>query len=267
VMDAASAAAQVTAVRVSGLDRYGTAASLSRRTFAPGVPVAYVATGADYPDALAAGAAGAQLGGPVLLTAQGALPPATLAELGRLQPQRIVVVGGAAVVSDGILNRAAGLARQAVRLSGADRYQTAFAIARDLGAPASIHTVGLAKGLGFPDALAAGPAVAAAGGSLLLVGATVTPGLAEELVRSDPERVLVAGLAGAVPAGVIAQVNALFAPSSEGTPPPPMRQALTPNDPGIPDATWQTQVAPYPAGAELPWLELPPADWQHDPAG
>ena len=109
----------------------------------------------------------------------------------------------------------------------------------------------MAKALGFADALAAGPAVAAAGGSLLLVGATVTPALAEELVRSDPQEVLVAGLAGAVPAGVVTQVQGLFAPSSEGTPPPPMRQSLTPDDPAIPDTTWKTQVAPYPAGAEL----------------
>ena len=109
-----------------------------------------------------------------------------------------------------------------------------------------MHTVGLAKALGFPDALAAGPAVAAAGGSLLLVGATMTPALAEELVRSDPQVVLVAGLTGAIPAGVVTQVQGLFAPSSEGTPPPPMRRSLTPDDPGIPDTTWKTQVAPYP---------------------
>lgn len=266
-MAAASEAAQVAALRVSGPDRYSTAAGLSETTFAPGVPIAYLATGVNFPDALAAGAAAAQLGGPVLLTAPGALPAATLAELTRLRPQRIVVVGGATVVSGGVLNRLAGLAPQAVRLGGGDRYETAFMIARDLGAPASMHTVGLASGLGFADALAAGPAVAAAGGSLLLVGAAVTPGLAEELVRSDPVQVLVAGLEGAISAGVVAQVEALFAPPSEGTPPPPMRQSLAPNDPGIPDTTWQTQDAPYPVSAELPWLELPPADWQHDPAG
>ncbi len=268
VMAAASAAAQVPAVRVSGADRYATAADLSRGAFAPGVPVAYVATGGNYPDALAAGAAGAQLGGPVLLTAQGALPAPTLTELERLQPQRIVAVGGAPVVSSAVLNHLARLTPQVVRLGGANRYETAFMIARDLGAPASMRTVGLATGLGFADALAAGPAVAAAGGSLLLVGATATPALAEELVRSDPEQVLVAGLTGAVPAGVVAQVHGIFAPSSEGTPaPPPMRQALGFDDPEIPDATWQTQQAPYPAGAELPWLELRAAEWQHDPAG
>ena len=46
-----------------------------------------------------------------------------------------------------------------------------------------------------------------------------------------------------------------------------MRQSLTPDDPDIPDVTWQTQDAPYPEGAELPWLELPPSEWQHEPAG
>ena len=264
-MEAASAAAGVPAERAWGLDRHETAAALSGMTFGAGVPIAYVATGADFPDALAAGAAAAQLGGPVLLTAGTVLSAAARDELVRLKPQRIVAVGGAAVVADGVLNQLAQLAPQAVRISGADRFETALAVARDLAAPASAHTVGLATALDFADALAAGPAVAAAGGALLLVGGSVTPALAEELVRSDPERVLIAGLAGAVPDGVVTQVQELFAPSSEGTPPPPMRRAVTPNDPDIPDITWQTQESPYPEGAELPWLELPPEEWQHDP--
>jgi spore germination protein YaaH len=86
-------------VRVAGANRYDTAAALSRSAFAPGVPVAYVATGASFPDALAGGPAAARNGGPVLLTDPLALPSATATELARLKPAKIVVLGGTASVS------------------------------------------------------------------------------------------------------------------------------------------------------------------------
>jgi hypothetical protein len=41
--------------RLSGPDRYATAAALSSSTFGPGVPVVHVATGAAFPDALSGG--------------------------------------------------------------------------------------------------------------------------------------------------------------------------------------------------------------------
>ena len=93
--------AHTTAVsRIAGTDRYGTAAAISRSSFAPGVAVAYVATGESFPDALAGAAAAAHDGGPVLLTARDVIPPATLDELTRLRPARIVVLGGPGVISD-----------------------------------------------------------------------------------------------------------------------------------------------------------------------
>ncbi len=67
--------------RLSGADRYATAAAVSAASFSPGVPVAYVATGANFPDALAAGAAAAERGGPVLLVTGSAIPASTAAEL------------------------------------------------------------------------------------------------------------------------------------------------------------------------------------------
>ena len=86
--------------RLSGSDRYGTAAAISAATFpTPGVPVAYVATGANFPDALAGSVAAARAGGPLLLVSSTTVPAATAAELRRLAPGRIVVLGGPSVVS------------------------------------------------------------------------------------------------------------------------------------------------------------------------
>jgi hypothetical protein len=84
--------------RRAGADRYATAAAISAASFAPGVPVVFIATGQSYPDALAGGPAAAKEGGPLLLV-RSFIPLATANELQRLGPARIVVLGGAGVVS------------------------------------------------------------------------------------------------------------------------------------------------------------------------
>lgn len=89
--------------RLAGADRYATAAAVSAATFAPGVPVAYVAAGTDFPDALAGGPAAAAQGGPILLVGRDAVPAVTAAELARLRPARIVVLGGPAAASDALV--------------------------------------------------------------------------------------------------------------------------------------------------------------------
>jgi putative cell wall-binding protein len=89
--------------RLSGGDRFSTAAAISAATFAPGVPVAYVATGLNFPDALAGAAAAGSQGAPILLVMTDSVPAATVAELQRLQPGRIVILGGPGAVSDGVV--------------------------------------------------------------------------------------------------------------------------------------------------------------------
>ena len=91
-------------VRQAGANRYATAAAISAGAFSPGVSVAYVALGTNFPDALAAAAAAGHLDGPLLLVTTSTIPIETAAELTRLRPGRIVVVGGPAVVSDGVLD-------------------------------------------------------------------------------------------------------------------------------------------------------------------
>src|SRR5574338_20327 len=139
--------------RLYGQDRYETAVAISR-TFAPGVPVAYVATGRTFPDALTAGAAAAAQGGPLLLVNTTTIPDAVRAELSRLRPQSIVVAGGSAIVRAGVLAELNAMALGgATRLWGADRFGTAAAISR--AAFSSAGSVHIATGLGFAQAVAA----------------------------------------------------------------------------------------------------------------
>jgi putative cell wall-binding protein len=196
--------------RAEGPDRYATAAKLSEGAFAPDVPVAYVATGLNFPDALAAGAAGAHFGGPVLLTKGDTLQPATATELARLKPKRIVVVGGPDVVSSTTEAQLRSLAPEVVRLAGADRWETSRAVARDMRGTREAQMVSLATGGDFPDALSAGPAVAALGGSLVLVGTTLAPGMAEEVLRNEPALIVAVGGPSVVSASVLDRARAMF---------------------------------------------------------
>lgn len=154
--------------RISGADRYQTAAKVSASRFAAGVPVAYVVTGAEFPDALAAGVAAGVERGPVLLTQPTTLPPATAAELDRLRPAEIVVVGGTGSVSDGVLAQLHGkTSGEVTRVQGPDRFATAAAVARHaFTAPTTAY---VASGETFPDALAGVPAAVRQGAPLLLV--------------------------------------------------------------------------------------------------
>lgn len=201
------------ASRLAGADRYETAAAISRATFERNVPVAYVATGADYPDALGAVPAAGREGGPVLLVRSGALPAATRAELSRIAPQRIVVLGGTTAVSAIVASQLqAYTPRPVERRNGADRYETAVAVSRASFGPDVSH-VYIATGANFPDGLAGGPAGAAARGPLLLVRSDSLPAsVRAELVRLTPQRVTILGGMNAVPESVRNEINALFNP-------------------------------------------------------
>ena len=71
--------------RIAGNNRYATAAAVSADTFTAGVPVAYIATGEMFPDALSGAGAAGMSGGPILLVRPDAIPAETAS---RAQPTR-----------------------------------------------------------------------------------------------------------------------------------------------------------------------------------
>jgi len=89
--------------RWSGGDRYTTAAEISRSAgWDEGNAVTvYLATGTNYPDALAVGASAGD--GPLLFVKGGDMTEATRGEIRRLYPCHIVAVGGSDVVPDAVV--------------------------------------------------------------------------------------------------------------------------------------------------------------------
>lgn len=186
--------------RVGGQNRYLTSVYISKQ-FKPGVPVAYVATGNDYPDALAAASVAGAQKSPVLLTEKSRVSPDVIAELKRLQPKRIVVVGGEGVVSKAVFNQlksTSGFTNNVVRKAGSNRYATAVAVAQD-AYPGKNQVIFVASGEDFPDALAASSAAAYLGGPVLL---TTKDKLSDEtwqaISKFQPKRIVFVGGPGVI---------------------------------------------------------------------
>jgi hypothetical protein len=147
----AAAAATVTETdRISGPDRYATAVAISSE-YPAGVGVVYVASGANFPDALSAAPAASLQGGPLLLAPQAALPDLVRNEIVRLRPALIVVVGGPMSVSSRVYDQLAMIA-PIRRDAGLDRYETSRIIVRN-AFRAGADTAIVATGANFPDAL------------------------------------------------------------------------------------------------------------------
>lgn len=200
--DAAQAATAVTVaggpIRISGTNRYATAAGVAA-SWPEETDTAFVVSGSQFPDALAAAARAGVHDAPLLLTRQDTIPPETESALRRLRPQRVVVVGGESAVSTTVLNRLKlhASSGQVLRLAGTDRYDTAAAVSRLY--PAQPQTAYLASGQTFPDALA-GAALAGHRQAPLLL--TRPDGLdastRAELARLAPRQVIVLGGRSAV---------------------------------------------------------------------
>ncbi|HYO18660.1 MAG TPA: cell wall-binding repeat-containing protein [Dermatophilaceae bacterium] len=93
-----------TVERWAGVDRYATAAVISSKTYPQGATTAYLASGENYPDALAGGPVAARAGAPLLLTRRDCVPASVLEELTRLGATKIVVLGGVGAVSEAAAN-------------------------------------------------------------------------------------------------------------------------------------------------------------------
>ena len=178
----------------------------------PTVGTVYVATGLAHADALGAGPAAAAAGGPVLLTPPAGLPEAVRSTIDRLNPERIVVVGGKQAVSDTVLGELAPLSPRVERLAGTDRYGTAAAIALDEFRPEdgqSTPIVFVADGIGFADALSGGAVAAAMGAPLLLTAPGALPAAtATALAALRPSKIVVLGGEAAVGRAVADQLAA-----------------------------------------------------------
>ncbi|MFD0638875.1 cell wall-binding repeat-containing protein [Catenulispora yoronensis] len=169
-----------TVKRLFGSARYSTALAVAGEF--PAGKEAVVATGLDFPDALAAGPLAAQRSAPIVLSEGNVVSGATAAFL--RGKGTVDAVGGAAVKAVKGLVGSGGSGPVVNTYAGADRFATALdvagALAKGLGRP--VTGVGVAYAFNFPDALTGGAFAATAGQPLLLTDrGTADPGLVAAL--------------------------------------------------------------------------------------
>ncbi len=192
VLLAIDALESIEATRLSGADRYATAARVAEETVrrldaAGGYDgTVFVTTGANFPDALAASPLAAKSGWPILLTKSDTLGPETAAALSSTGATRAIVLGSTNAVGAPIeteLVTALG-PDHVIRLAGSNRYGTAIKVAGYgiTNCGLGVSGVAISTGENFPDALAGGVMAAKTGTVLLLTPTGWLDGSVEDLL-------------------------------------------------------------------------------------
>ena len=195
--------------RVAGQSRFDTAAQTAVRAYPDGTDTVLVATGLNFPDALAASfLSGGGREAPILLVEREHVPQETRDALDQLGPSRIVVLGKTdAVAADTVQELADSYPDANVDvLGGQTRIETAAMIAdeggpigtmRDLSDPTStdeLKTAIVARAGNFPDALASGPLALEGRHPILLTPTdTLDPVTRDALADLGIEQVVVTG--------------------------------------------------------------------------
>lgn len=170
--------------RLAGRTRWETAAEIAREGWPDGARTVLLASGTSWPDALAATPLSVKLDAPLLLTRPNVLPEETAAVIEEMAPDEIIVLGGVGAITETATVEAASSAQVALaarvaagepgtttpivrRIAGPTRYETAAAIAEEVGIPDSGEVV-VVGGSTFPDALSASAYAGMVGAPILL---------------------------------------------------------------------------------------------------
>jgi putative cell wall-binding protein len=174
--------------RIGGTDRYDTARLVATEAgpevvgTSDGKKTAFLASGINFADALAAGPLAVTLKFPILLTDPNAVSPPVRQAFGALAIRRVILLGGTRAVSESVATALRQDGYEVVRIGGENRQETAALLAdgyiNALGC--RFEHVGLSRGDDFPDALAGGPRAGLRPEPILLTVSKDTLGSAAE---------------------------------------------------------------------------------------
>lgn len=202
--------------RLVGSSHVQIAAGLTRRSWEPGPEGAFVVSAHRLAGARVIAPVAARLGWPLLWVRPGGIPAATHDEISRLQPKRVVVVGGEELISEAVFAKITEMCNGPVeRLGDDDGAMTSAAVLRAFP-PADTSTVYLTQahssGLNPSISLAAG----VAGRAVIACDlATLSAELIEALTDLGPDRLLVGGDREDCPSEVLESLGSMLGASVE----------------------------------------------------
>lgn len=217
-----------TVTRIAGDDRYATAnavAAATRTNSAGGaigtfgasnLRTAFLASGTNFPDALAASAQAYSGRHPIFLTNGTTLTDETKAAMTAAQVQQVIILGGTSAVSAEVATAVAGVTGviASSRISGDTRYDTATALATALSAGGQTQYTSkafLVSGTNFPDALVASQLAGAAtgGGAIIPVTSPLPTAVSTWVTANQATLATIQAIGGttAVPADIVTEVK------------------------------------------------------------
>lgn len=110
--------------RISGSDRYETAVKVSQEEFETSKYL-ILASGEEFSDALIGGTLSTQIEAPILLVEQDSIPNNVQAEIKRLNPEEVFLLGGTSTISESVENNIKKLISNTHRIAGKNRFETA----------------------------------------------------------------------------------------------------------------------------------------------
>ena len=188
--------------RLSGATRYDTMERIVGAGGWRSGGTVIVASGGNYPDALAASGLAGVLDAPIVLTDGNTLSVQASARLTSLAPSRIIVAGGRAAVSDGVVAALRGICPDVERVAGETRVDTSLDLYRKgsgWGSTAILATSG-----NFADALSVSSYAYAAKAPVFLVDPGTGLTRAQKAALGTFGQVLVVGGENAVPSRHVA---------------------------------------------------------------
>jgi cell wall-associated NlpC family hydrolase/N-acetylmuramoyl-L-alanine amidase/putative cell wall-binding protein len=155
----------------------GNALTLSGKAYPSGAPAAVVTNADDWTKGAAASVLAHAYGGPLLLSSSTSLTAGVASELKRLNPAAVYVVGLPATVAAQIDAALAGLPLipQVVALTGADAYETAALVARQLKVKLGTISKVVIVPIDYSGGVLAGSTMAAANGWPVLLTPAAGP--------------------------------------------------------------------------------------------
>lgn len=149
-----ASAAEVNTSTIGGNDRYETAIKISENGWTSSDRAVLINGEKGLVDALTATPYAYAKNAPILITAQGKLTTSTKNRLSAMNVKNVDIVGGVNSVSNQVVNDLKNMGITVNRISGASRYDTSLAVAKEVDKIQDVSEIAVVNGdKGIPDAV------------------------------------------------------------------------------------------------------------------
>jgi putative cell wall-binding protein len=200
--------------RLSGLDRYQTAVTISEQLNSGTISDVIIASGENFPDALSASVLAGKLKAPILLIdSQGQSYDQVMNYLSKHLDKAgtVYILGGSKLISTEFETKLNQIGVSNLeRIAGYDRYATNILVAKKLGVQKNTPMV-IVSGENFPDALSISSIAGSKGYPILLVGKDYLTQEAKDFITDDqPSQIYIMGGTGAISESIQSEIQNLL---------------------------------------------------------